>query len=242
MARISVIIQYCHSERFFYTKLIQQCKIFSSDITVVTFDKRFDGSLEPRFVNADPTIRHVEYTIPSNGISAWDAHTFARDIHLADERSDYVLLIDADEVPEGGTFLQFTRQLGTNVTSMKLANFVYYKSMDYRALALQDSVVLVNRRIDYNPFENKELDRNRFINMESPRMVTFRDKVMFHHFSWVRPKTDIAAKIKSWGHNNDRDWKPVLDTWDTFDETCKDPVWSYNYIKIKNQWGIHIPN
>ena len=44
------------------------------------------------------------------------------------------------------------------------------------------------------------------------RMIVDKDgNPMIHHYSWVRTKDEMIQKVKSWGHNIDKDWISLIE-------------------------------
>lgn len=240
MASVSTIIQYSSQDAPFIGKCILECKKFSRETAVITFDRQFDGQPEPTYYHHNPEVKIYRYELPEQGIDAWQAHSIARNINHVSNNCDYVLLLDADEIPDGNSFSQFINSIGSKSKTYKMANFVYYKDPTYRAIAIQDSIMLVDRRTPYNPFCNLERDRDRFVDKDTIRQMTHKDRVMFHHYSWAKPRKTIEQKIKTWGHKNDRDWNEILRTWDNFNENSIDPVWGYEYVKVDNTFNIKL--
>ena len=42
-------------------------------------------------------------------------------------------------------------------------------------------------------------------------MVTYGAKPLVHHYSWVRSREEMLQKVKSWGHNQDRNWVKLVE-------------------------------
>ena len=58
--------------------------------------------------------------------------------------------------------------------------------------------------------------------------------VIFHHYSWVRTKSELLLKTKSWAHKNDKNWNELIEIEFLTDFSGTDPINNYNYKDESN--------
>ena len=148
----------------------------------------------------------------------------------------WALMLDGDEVPDGprvrgwwaGPGGKAVRAAGSR-TVHKMANYWSFLSPRLVARPTEDSVLLVHsdllsREALRHP---RERDGVYMWHLASPVGVgdlsVARDvrgddgQPLFWHFSWVRHGGDdggraaLKAKVRNWGHRDDRDWASLID-------------------------------
>lgn len=75
-----------------------------------------------------------------------------------------------------------------------------------------------------------------------PKIINFNGKfaylelgeVMFHHYSWVRSKQEMLAKVNSWGHKYDCDWTSMVENYFNVGFNGKCFVHGWEYIEVDN--------
>jgi hypothetical protein len=164
--------------------------------------------------------RHVEYR--GEAEAAW-----------------WVLLLDGDEVPDGALFAAWWRvaagadgdgdgydgPLGDPAVAYKLANYWYFLHPRLRAVPAEDSVVLVHlsRLTPAALAHPRERDGVLLVGLQvggaglgaglarvQRPVLSLDGRPMFHHYSWVRSRAALFAKVANWGHARDRDWPALL--------------------------------
>jgi hypothetical protein len=264
MNSISVIINYCSNEHAFLKPVLNECLKFSDDIVVSFGSHLYDGTPEDvvhvhELQETYPSVQFVMYDVDlsldlkacpgvvNRPTAYW--HNLARWTGvLALKRHGWVLVIDADEVPEGDLMREWLDAKGNLLVETecyKMANYWYFKDPGNRAAMLEDSVLLIHKH--YLTPENifGDYERDHLIKVSGCTLKRetkgLNNSVMFHHFSWVRSKAGLEHKIRHWGHANDIfkgvDAKAVVD-FIFKDDGVNDVVHRYNYIKVVDKFQI----
>lgn len=247
------LVSYCSRERAFIADVVANARRFS-DLVVVSIGTRLYTG-EPEDVDAEvervvgPSredggcpVLAVVYDVVSLSEpialhnQAREAGLEATRRALSFSRPFWALLLDGDEVPDGGRVAAWWktgggREVRANGPSVayKMANRWAFLSPRLMAEELEDSVLLVhsdallNRDALKHP---RERDGIYMWHLSSPlgmrdmrvaRRVGDADP-MFTHYSWVRDpdapdrgRSAIKAKCANWGHKNDRDWDALID-------------------------------
>lgn len=229
--RLATIINFCTNESRFLTACIEQCLLFSKQIIIPVCDHFFNGVAEDQALleqiyRAFPDCQFVEYPflpkrIPRRVFRKIDPPHFwpsaARTIASVDldDEVEQVLFIDADEIPDGKRMAEWLELSDySQYTVQRLSNYWYFREPRYRACALEDTPVLVQKRsLDRFVLLN-EGERDAIANLlpgPKRRGVKGLDgEPLIHHFSWVRTQEEMLRKVESWSHQNDRDWKSLV--------------------------------
>jgi hypothetical protein len=240
MPRLAVVVSYCSNERPFVRALVRQALLVGDAVLVSVGERLYTGEPEDEAGLAAlaaefPAARFVRYPVPDAMLSAPIAlHNLSRSAAVdelrrnvcSDDDDDdddwWVLLLDGDEVPDASLFGAWWRALAPAAdagVAYKLANYWYFLHPRLRAGALEDSVVLLHlRHLTPDALAHpRERDGVLFVALEAglarvDRMVLAPDgrRAMFHHYSWVRRRAALFAKVANWGHSRDRDWVALL--------------------------------
>lgn len=256
MQKISVVINYCTNEHYFLDACIQQCSIFTDDIVVSYGSRLYDGSPE-NFTLINESIKKynginfVEYEVDPNidlykqlGVDKRPAaywHNLARWQGFRKLRNKtWVLFIDVDEIPDGQNFLNWLKNtiLDEN-TVYKIANYWYYKYVNFQSIFWEDSAILINTTdlTEENFFG--DIERNFLLTSCSNQNVcrfTTNDNgyPLIHHYSWVRTREQLFFKLQNWGHKDDFDFNK--------DEFIKLIFSTPEFNIIKNHRYIYVSN
>ena len=260
---VSVVISYCSKEHFFLETILEQCSKFTNDIVVSFGSHLYDGTPEDitHIQEVAPKFKHVtfvQYLVSPENFNGMGVqkrrhaywHNMARwtgIMHL--EYHDWVLLLDADEIPEGEKFANwFSSVEGTpilnNKTTFKIANYWYFKDPTNRAQMLEDSVLLIHAKYlsKYNIFGDFERDYT--IQQSGTRLIRqtrgVKGEVLFHHFSWVRPREGLEHKIKHWGHADEYDNPENIINEIYKNDDVNDIIHHYKYDKVPNHFNIQM--
>lgn len=223
--KVACIINFCSNELMFLDSQIAECSKFT-DVIIVSYGSHlYDGTEEDPFLFDSLKVKHpgvafVKYDVDVNkdltempGVvkrhrAYW--HNLARWTAIAQLPFDveWVFVLDGDEVPEGSHVRNWLESSYlSNNTLYKLANYWYFKFPHFQAKQHEDSVLFIQKK--YLTFGNvfHDDERDGIIKMsELPqvRMVYgLHGQPMFHHFSFVRSKTGLERKLKTWAHCED---------------------------------------
>jgi hypothetical protein len=222
MASIGVIVNFCTNELCFLDSLLIECHKFSNDVVVSYTDKLYNGELEDTsfvdvYKSKYPGTKFVKYELDLDKppkelkgvvhrpLAYW--HNLARytAVQSLAQSTEWVFVIDADEIPEGDRVASFIKTTTLNQCwSYKIATFWYFKLPIFQSKTYEDSILLIHKKhlTEDNIFGDMERD---FLIVKSrtslQRMVMGSDRLpMFHHFSWVRSHDGIRKKVSSWAH------------------------------------------
>jgi hypothetical protein len=247
---IASIINFCTIEARFIKACIEQCRHFSRQIIIPVCDHFFNGQPENRdllrrIYAAFPDCFFIEYpfavqSIPEKILKRVESghfwHCVSRMIgtQYVDEGVETILFLDADELPEGKKFLEWLNSSDWNLHSvLKMANYWYFREPRYRSLNWEDSIVLAQKTTLDGSILLHKSERNAIYDLlpgPKRRAVTGLDgQPMFHHFSWIRTRNEMLAKVRAWGHRGDRDWVKLVDQEFSRPFTGKDFVHGYSF-------------
>lgn len=262
----SVVINYCSNEAPFLDCIIKQCLKFTDDIVISYGSHLYDGTPENHLYielckEKYPEVTFVCYNVDINedlttkkGVknrptAYW--HNLARWTGIqALKKKEWVFIIDGDEVPEGALvkiWLEKAMNIFKEDECYKIATFWYFKDPTNRAKTLEDSILLMHYKHltednifgDYErdhliPASKCALQRN---------IMGINKAILWHHFSFVRPKHILERKLRTWGHSNDifkgaNIEKIIEDIYK--DDNVNDIVHNYQYEKVYNKFNIVI--
>ena len=266
MIRVGATISYSSNERMFLKALLEQLVLAGiSDIAVAHGSHLYDGTPEPDVPESlrreFPLVKWCRYDVDTSrdrttmpGVvrrpsAYW--HNLARATAVAalGDSVDWVFVLDADEVPDGKelrSWLDVTEPDGDH--AYKLANYWYFKEATWQAMSLEDSVLLVPRRVlneatIYNDYERDDILR--VSGIKCHRMVKgVSNAPMFHHYSWVRGRAGLATKLRTWAHRDDIFMgvsSEHLLNYVYRDDMPNDVVHNYEYKRVDNLFGIVEP-
>lgn len=258
---VGVIINFCTNELCFLEVLLKECSKFSSDIVVSYTDQLYNGEVEDlSFISLYrqqfPHVKFVKYAIdlmmsPQNmkgviyrPLAYW--HNLARFTASSalDPSTEWVFVIDADEIPDGDQVKYFLdTRLFDQEKSYKIATYWYFKLPVYQSQVFEDSILLIHKKhlTEDNIFGDMERDHliaHSKTNLQ--RMVMGLNKLpMFHHFSWVRSYDGIRKKVSSWAHKFELGMttEQVLDRIYS-NEGINDIIHNYRYNQVDNIFDI----
>lgn len=267
---LSIVISYCSNEACFLEALLRECLKCSDDIIVSYGSHLYNGVEEDKetlrycqyvfdtFVSAGK-LRFVCYPVGKEHYDGFGVvnrptaywHNVARwtGIQAIHQKDNWVLLIDADEIPNGDIFDEWFQYMEENNVlkrneTYKMANYWYFKHPKNRARVLEDSVLLmhISHLTKVNVFHDWE--RDGLIAMSKTKLLrqtkSLDDEVMFHHYSWVRTREGLTHKIMNWGHANEYgDPKAVIEKIFSTDGV-NDVIKNYTYDTVENEFNIQI--
>ncbi len=220
---IDTIINYCSIDKEFINRNILECLKFSDQVIVPVCDHLFDGTPEnydiiqesvQLFVD-EPRVQFIEY--------GWDKdknakfhHNMSRWVGLQFVKSNYVLLLDADEVIDGDTmhqYLQTEQYKNHHVTSFRC--HWYFREPIYRATTTEKAGVLYKTELCTESMIFHQQERWAFRDyvgyLDIQEDVSYNNKVMCNHYSWVRTKEEMLKKVSAWAHSTEKNWIELVE-------------------------------
>jgi hypothetical protein len=206
-----------------------------------------------------PTVTFVEYNVNPNlspsemkGITHRPSaywHNVARltAVNALKDRNRWVFVLDADEIPEGDHVRKWLVVMHNMVGAFaqnecyKLATYWYFKDPTNQAMTLEDSILLIHAS---HLTENNimgDFERDHLIaaskTLLKRQVRGLEGKVLFHHFSWCRPRVALEHKIRHWGHNHEYDADTVIREIYKNDDV-NDIIHRYKYTKVPNEFNL----
>lgn len=241
---ISVVITHSSIENQFIDRQLKECAKFSDDIVVVSLKNFINGEEDKnlRVIYKD-NVKHKIVTCLSDSIK--DKHNTTRwqGFISTDNKYDYVLFLDGDEIPNGDLFKEHLDNYPFDVSdALSYKCYWYFRSELYRAKTTEQCALLVKKSVIDRDFIFHEAERWNFLNRINPLnyeldVASFDGEPMLHHYSWVRTKEQMLQKVSGWGHSNERDWKALVEEEFSREFSGRDFVHNYEYeILEKNIW------
>jgi hypothetical protein len=234
---IATVINYCTNDFRFIGKCIDEARKFSSQIIVPVCDHFFDGSPENRALldhtyAAHPDVLFLEFTYNVKRLYTpyvqrlpededWGAlwHSTARYLAFLylEEKIQYLLFLDADEIIEGEKFAEWLRSEDYQQwDALWFFAYCYGFQATRRAPDLQQTALLA-RRSAISPLKifSAQERFGLFAGLSGPKRLQIfglDGNPMIHHYSWVRPHAESLKKASTWGKRHHCDWKTWLAT------------------------------
>lgn len=240
---ISVVISYCSNDKCFIKPLIEQCRLFCDDIVIVSCSHFFNGEkdVDLEDLNDSGIIHHVFDFEPDKDIKFHHNHARFKGLHLSSR--EFVLFLDADELPDGTLMANFISE--TNMNHETIINFKcnwYFREPIFKAKNQEICGLLAHRsklteNLFFTPLERWSY---KLYNIPSMENADYHGLVIMHHFSWVKTKNQMLKKVSSWGHHNDKNWANLIEKEFDNDFSGFDFVHGYRFETVPNQFGIHL--
>jgi hypothetical protein len=141
--------------------------------------------------------------------------------------------LDADEILEGDLVYKYLKtEEYIKYDAVSFSCYWYFREKYFRATTLEQAGTICKKSIcteDYI-FSNAERweYKNRF-HLKVLENVKYQDKILCHHYSWVRTKEEMIRKVLSWGHREDRDWLSLIEEEFSGNFKMKDFVHNYKF-------------
>lgn len=213
--QLGIVVSYSSNEARFLPALARELpRCGALDVVFAVGTHLFDMEPEP-----EPMVpgRVVRYNVRQDAREVpRHYHNLARESGVAALAPgvDWVIFIDADEVPEGDRVREWFNATELHSgTAYKIACHWYFLHPVLRAKEVEDSILLVPRsRLSQEALRDpRERDGIVAALPVCERMVSASEP-LFHHYSWVRDRKGLLRKVRTWGHRNDRlDWEQCID-------------------------------
>lgn len=250
---ITTVINYCTNDYRFIKKCATEAMKFSHEVIIPVSDHFFDGTKENRKLldltyEENPKCKFIEYEFthdksystykwfdPSSFEMRHIWHSTSRYISyfFLNEKTEYVLFLDADEICEGEKFLKWLDLLEyKKYSAMRIGAYAYYKPL-IRWKGFQSVSLFIDRK-KLNRFLLMEVDERfatyKYTPGEKNIMILSPDGIpLIHHYSWVRTNEESLKKIKTWGHFKDKNWNKLINNNKINNE--KDPFYNLSLEK-----------
>ena len=254
--KIATIINYCTNDYKFIGHCIKEAKLFSDQVIVPVCDHFLDGTpenrelLEKTYKENSDNVEFYEYKYDNNvfeNLEYCAVHACSRleGFRRIKDDIDYIIFLDADEIIEGTRFKEFLdRSDFNNYNALSFSSYYYFREVTLRANKLQDSTIMVNKRLLTSDMLNQVIaggyDRtgiggiDSVVPGEKMRNIPGLDgKPMIHHYSWVRTKDEMLKKVQTFGHKSDGDWISLVENEFSQDFKGIDFIHGYKYEVVE---------
>lgn len=253
---ISVIIQYNTNELAFLEANLIQCTKLSEEIIVVMCSHLFNGENEDdkliektkHIINKYSNVKLLNFPFDKINMQTptyW--HNLSRFLGFHFASNDWVLFLDADEIPST-EFKEWFEENKYGDMAYDFTCYWYFREATYQASTLESAGFLVRKKhcVDWNlhdklerkQFYQKLYDKGKLVHGNINPFWSKSGKILMHHFSWVRNKQQMMSKVLSWGHRDDKDWVTLVE--DEFNRPFNgvDFVHGYSYNIVENEFNI----
>lgn len=246
MTDICAVVSFCSHDLRFFDKCISGLRPFCSEIVVPVCDHFYNGEPEDqtllrRLYAAYPDLRFIEFAYSEKevygtasklvpGTPPWATHwhntsRLIGSYHIEGD-PDYLLFCDVDEI-----FTQSPKLEGEEV--IRFATYWYDRSPTAVATCTPDGPLLIKRDLVthdllINPYERMGMLQS--ISGTPTCEWKLDGEPIVHHYSFVRSKDELLAKVRRWGHHWERNWEELL-------EKQGDVVRGYTYQLIDPIWN-----
>lgn len=225
---ITTVVNYCTNEFRHLSLLLEQARLFSSSIVVVCADHFFDGSPEDRrLLNhtylAHPDVQFVEYAFDltkcyglyprkreedMQGAQYWHSTSRYIGYHYLPSQCEYVLFLDADEIPDGMAVKRWLAQGEyRHFDGIRFTCYLYHTSASQRATKeARCGLLLRCESVQPETLLDVHERRGTFLSLQGERLEDVRGsegEPLFHHYSWVRTPSEKERKKETWGHRHE---------------------------------------
>lgn len=220
---IDTVINYCTIDSRFIDKNIRECLKFSHQVIIPICDHFFDGTPENHdsieelvrlFVN-EPRVQFIQYEWDSSKNAKFH-HNMSRWIGLQFVKADYVLFIDADELIEGSLMSEYIKtETYKQKDVLSFRCYWYFREPIYRATTTEKAGVLYKTSLCSEPMvfhkEERWAFRDYAGHLDIEEDVSYNNKVMCNHYSWVRNKEEMLKKVSAWAHSTEKNWIQLVE-------------------------------
>lgn len=239
---VSVVISYCSLESPFIYEVIAQCKLFADDIIVVSYDKLLNGKVDIELTDLSHLgVQHFIHELNPNQETKYH-HNHLRHLGLLETKEDFVLFLDADEIPDGDKMKVYLQSDFSQRHFTSFDCYWYFREPIYVATKTERCGLLARKRVltddlalVYSPLERWAYESKGILSFE--RVKVAQEPIM-HHFSWVRTKSQMIDKVKSWAHKTDKDWELLIEQEFQRKFNGRDFIHNYTYTQVENRFNI----
>lgn len=240
---ISVVISYCSNDEAFIQPLLNECKKFSDDIVIVSTNHFLDGQYDVNLKDLTQTkVKHLIYPWEVNQEPKY-WHNHNRFLGLKESIGDYVMFLDADEIPDGDLMKEFLDSgIHSSVPIVTFECYWYFREPIYQAISTERCGVIIHRsfiseELIYHPMERWSFELTQIPYLDK---VRHNNQILMHHLSWVRTKEQMLKKVNSWAHKSDKHWVSLIEEEFQYSFKGRDFVHNYRYNEVDNIFNINI--
>jgi hypothetical protein len=237
---ITTIISYCNNDFKFIEENLEQVSKFSNDIYISYCTKSLDGKPEDEEILEKMFQLARKYEALPVKIDYQELetakfhHNLFRFLPTWFAKNEYILFLDADEILEGDLIKKYLEtEDHLNFDAISFECYWYFRDKKFRAKQTEGAGTICRKSICTYNYIFSEAERWEFINRANELKIKMNlrvdDKIVCHHYSWVRTKEEMINKVLSWGHKNDKDWVSLIEEEFSHDFNGSDFVHNYKY-------------
>jgi hypothetical protein len=224
MNKIGAVVSFCTNEKSFLAPCLRELRAFCDQVVVSCGDALYDGTPEDLSCIEEVQRKHrdVQFVrfrhdpqFEILGTMFWGGFQRAAGLAALNSSTEYVLLVDVDEIIEARAFSRLLKESNyRDYNLMTLAAYWYFGSPACRATTVEHGPSLAKRKALNPGWLVTPADRAALLGvMPDPKLenVTYGDRPMVHHYSWVRSREEMLRKVRAWGHNRDRNWVQLVE-------------------------------
>ncbi|OGN56691.1 MAG: hypothetical protein A3D96_06120 [Chlamydiae bacterium RIFCSPHIGHO2_12_FULL_44_59] len=233
---VGTVITYCTNDFRFISKCVEEAKVFSQQVVIVVCDHFFDGTPENRMLlehtyRAHSDCQFIEFAYFRDRLYSkyhflkpqdpdWAAYWAATSRYIGFQYLDpdiaSVFFLDSDEIAEGGRVLSWLQsEVDIQYEVMRLGSYYYALKPTLQAEHLVNLPFFVQRKRFFPLILFNGLERlGAYLSYNGPKResVLGEDgKPLFHHYSWVRTKSECLLKGRTWSHHKEQDWNRLVE-------------------------------
>lgn len=248
---ISTILSYSSLDLRFLKKNLEQVSKFSDDIIITICDHFFKGEPEDfeklkqskEIINQFNNIKVKVFPWSGNYTDNY-YHNLGRKIGTDAAKNDWLFFIDGDEIVDD-EFLPWVKNAIKTDVAYILTSYWYFRHPTYQAKTNEAQGLLIRKEKCnwdlYSKYERSQaFNFTNVIDGVNRKVLSYNNKPMIHHYSWVRTKEEMIKKVKNWGHCNDKDWVSLVEEEFSRPFNGTDFVHRYEYEIVDNIFNIDI--
>lgn len=244
--KVSVVVNYSSLDKKFISSLLSQCLKFTDDIIIVSYDRLFSNTEESMDYITELCSYHsdkvklIKLKFTNDNHPRY-FHNLSRWEGMKNTKNDYVLFLDADEIPEGNLFNHiFSNDLLANYDGVDFKCHWYFRSVKNQAIQKENAGLLLNKNVITKESMFTDMERRYFQHIMGNKYLSntvYDNTILIHHYSWVRQKEEMLLKV-NWGHKFDRDWISLINEEFSRPFNGTDFVHGYSYNTVDNIFDI----
>lgn len=218
MKGVTSIVTGCSLDARFLFPCIANARMVSERVILVLCDSLFNGDPEPLdFIGSARRtfnmIADVEVFPRMPGMDAKWHHNMARWLGIKKAKTDWLLLLDADEIVEAPKLSERLLTGPGPYSSLSFACYWYFRSPAYRAKTVERAGLFCRRDLwdEDKAFTPKERYWMEGAPWHGHGVFDHDGKPLLHHYSWVHTKNEMLRKVAGWGHAGDHDWAELVE-------------------------------
>jgi len=259
-----IVISYCSLHNRFIEENIKQCLKVTNNIFITCHSFLYDKTVENLDYINDlrkkyPSIKVLNFKIDLKDdyyknfkeISKISRVMAYKQALVKMENLEWILFIDADEIPEGDRLNRLLLSIENNTDDYKnyiFATYWYYKKPIYQATSFEQNPLLLHINNFDEKYMNSDYERLSYLDVNKSKnsVYYYTDDMMkplFHHYSWVMTNEEMEKSFKLRLNNlnlEDTKIKELIYEEISDPMNMTDPIHNYSYIVVENKFNLKV--